>query len=159
MMKPARYLQLKHSIEIRTTPDKIWEFFLHLDTNYVPWHPQDHVLFRWEKGTPLTEGSSFYAEQYANGKLTKYKTTCGEIVKHRKITLEFRFPISLISPRIEWLIEPKGKTTEFTAITYMRFGILLQRVFKKEMRQLIESHDEHVAAEGENLKRILEKTQ
>ena len=42
---------LEHSIEIRTTPGKIFEFFhqLHLDDNYLKWHPDDNVLIRWVK--------------------------------------------------------------------------------------------------------------
>jgi hypothetical protein len=155
-MKPPNQLVLKHSIEIETIPEKIWEFFINLDKNYKKWHPDDHVLFKWKKGDPLEEGSTCYAEQYINGKLTRYKTKCVDIIKYRRIAFKFGFPISIVTPRIEWLIEPKGNKTMFTAITYMRFGKFLQRLFKKEMKKLVESHDKHVAFEGENLKRILE---
>jgi len=44
-MKLFKRLLLKDSMEISTTPEKIWEFFANLDKNYRAWHPGDHVLF------------------------------------------------------------------------------------------------------------------
>ena len=149
--------ELRHSIEIETTPEKIWEFFTNLDKNYTAWHPEDHVLFRWTKGEPLKEGTTFYARQYVKGKITTFKGTCAEIIPHRKIVFKFAFPISIVSPKVEWQIEPKNATCIFTAISYMRFGKFFQRLLKNHMKDNIELHDKHVAAEGENLKKILEK--
>lgn len=151
-----KQLVLKDSIEINTTPEKIWEFFTDLEKNYTQWHPEDHILFRSTKGKPLQKGSAFYAEQYVMGKVQKYKGTFTEIIPGRKIVFKFSWPVSIITPRIEWLIEPKGSSCVFTAITYMRLGKLYQRLFKKGMRNLIDSHDKHVKKEGENLKMIME---
>ena len=148
---------LKDAIDIRTSPEKIWEFFTNLEQNYKIWHPEDHVLFKWTKGEPLQEGSTFYAEQYVMGRKKKYRGTCTEIVQNRKIVYEFSFPVSLISPKIEWQIEPKGSYSVFTAITYMRFWRLFRVLFKKGMEKLGKVHEKHVGAEGENLKKILEK--
>ncbi len=147
---------IKDAIEIKTSPEKIWEFFTNLEQNYRKWHPEDHVLFRWTKGKPLQEKSTFYAEQYVMGKVKKYKGICAEIVPNRKIVFKFYFPISLVSPRVEWRIEPKGQNSVFTAITYMRFWRLFRVLFKKGMEKLRRVHDKHVGAEGENLKNILE---
>ena len=102
-----KQLVLRESIEIKTTPEKILEFFTNLEQNYKTWHPEDHI--------------------------------------------------SLVSPKVEWQIEPKGSHSVFTAITYMRLGRLFQKIFKKEMKKLIKAHNEHVGTEGENLKKILEK--
>jgi uncharacterized protein YndB with AHSA1/START domain len=155
-MKLFKQSKLKHSIEIETSPEKIWEFFIGLDKNYTTWHPEDHVTFQWIKGKPLEEGTTFYAEQYVKGKITKFKGTCVDIVPNRKIVFKFAFPISLVSPKVEWQIEPKGSNCIFTAITYMRWGRFFQKLFKKHMKDSIELHDKHVGAEGENLKKILE---
>ncbi|MDH4217908.1 MAG: SRPBCC family protein [Candidatus Aminicenantes bacterium] len=152
-----KQLMLKDSIEIKTTPEKIWEFFVNLEKNYKSWHPEDHVLFKWTKGKPMEEDSAFYAEQYVMGKVKKYKGSCVEIVPNRKFVFKFSFPISLVSPKAEWQIEPKGSYSVFTAITYMRLGRLFQKLFRKEMEKLAKAHDKHVGAEGENLKKILEK--
>ncbi len=155
-MNLFKQLALKDSIEIKTTPEKIWEFFTNLEQNYKTWHPEDHVLFKWTKGRPWEEASTFYAEQYVMGKITKYKGTIVESVPYRKIVSKFSFPISVVSPKIEWLIETKGSNSVFTAITYLRAGSLLSKISKKGMKTLIEAHDKHVREEGENLKKILE---
>lgn len=155
-MKLFKDLILKHSIEINTSPEKIWGFFASLEINYTAWHPKDHISFKWTKGNPLEKGSRCYAEQYVMGKATKYNTICAEIVLNKKIVFKFSFPISLITSKIEWIIESKGSNTVFTAITCMRMGNLFKMIFKKEMDKLIESHDKHVGEEAENLKSILE---
>jgi len=155
-MRLFEQTKLKHSIEIETTPEKIWDFFVNLDKNYTIWHPEDHVSFEWSKGKPLEQGSAFYAKQYVKGKITTFKGTCEEIIPNRKIVFKFAFPISLLSPKVEWQFEPKDSTCIFTAITYMRFGNFFQTLFKKHMQDSFELHDKHVGAEGENLKKILE---
>ena len=152
-----KHLLLKDSIEINTTPEKIWEFFKNLDKNYTTWHPKDHITFKWTKGKPLEEGSTCYAEQYAVGKVTKYNATLAEIIPNRKIVFKWSYPVSLMSPKVEWLIEPKNSHSIFTAITHMRAGHLWKKLFKKSMKNVISAHDKHMAEEGENLKRLMEK--
>jgi len=153
----SKHSAIKDSIEIKTTPEKIWEFFTHLDENYKAWHPEDHILFRWTGGKPLEVGSTFYAEQRVKGKATKFKGTFIEIIPNRKIVFKCAFPVSLVSPKFEWLIEPKGPNCVFTAVTYMRFGKFFQKLLKKHIEDSKKIHDKHVRAEGENLKKILEK--
>ncbi len=46
-MKILKDLILKHSIEIKTSPEKIWEYFSNLEQNYTSWHPKDHISFKW----------------------------------------------------------------------------------------------------------------
>lgn len=64
---------LRHSIEIRTTPEKIFEFLSNLvdDESYRAWHSEDHVTLRCLKGSPWQEGSVIYAEEYIDGELHK----------------------------------------------------------------------------------------
>ena len=81
-----------------------------------------------------------------------------ESIPNRKITFKFFYPVSMISPKIEWLMQPKDTNTVFTAITYIRAGHLYKKLFKKGMKNIIEAHDKHVAEEGENLKIILESS-
>ncbi|MBC8388466.1 MAG: hypothetical protein H8E13_10525 [Actinobacteria bacterium] len=92
-------------------------------------------------------------------KIFKLKGTIGEVIPNRKIVLKYSFPISLVAPRIEWLIEPKGPNSVFTAKSYLRAGDLFCKfkLSKKEMETKIEMHNKHVREEGENLKKILEK--
>jgi hypothetical protein len=92
------------------------------------------------------------------GKITKYKGMVSEIIPNRKIAFKFFYPVSLISPKIEWLLEPKDSCTIFKAITYMRAGHLYKKLFRNGMKNIIEAHDKHVSEEGENLKKILESS-
>ena len=62
-------LLLRHSIDIKTSPETIWDFFYHIELNYTTWHPYDHIIFKWTKGAPLEVGSTFYSEQYVMGKI------------------------------------------------------------------------------------------
>ncbi len=152
-------LVLSNSIEIKTTPEKIWEFFTNLEKNYKTWHPQDHILFKWTKGKPMETGSSWYGEEVVRGKVFKLKGTIGEVIKNRKIVFKYSFPISSVAPRFEWLIEPKGPNSVFTAKSYLRAGDLFLKfkLSRKEMETKIEMHNKHVGEEGENLKKILEQ--
>ena len=40
---------LEDTVEINTTPEKIWEFWAKMDKHYKAWHPEDHILFQWTK--------------------------------------------------------------------------------------------------------------
>ncbi len=147
---------LSDSVEINTTPEKIWEFFTNLEKNYKTWHPEDHISFKWTEGKPMESGSRWYGEEILRGKLFKLKGTIGEVIPNRKIVFNFSFPVSLVAPKFEWLIEPKGSTSIFTARSYLRAGEFYLKFFKKEMNYKLDLHDKHVREEGENLKRILE---
>ncbi len=41
---------LEDTVEIYTTPEKIWEFRANMDDNYKVWHPQDHIFFDGPRG-------------------------------------------------------------------------------------------------------------
>lgn len=149
-------LELSHSIEIKTTPEMIWNFLKNPE-NYTIWHPKDHIKVIWTEGKPFELGSKFYSEQLVFGKVQKYKAQIKEVIPNRKIVFTFNLPVSLISPEIEWRIEPKGSNTVFTAISYIRAGHLFKKLFRNGMKNFIEEHNRHVGEEGENLKNLLEK--
>jgi hypothetical protein len=46
---------LKDETLIEAPPERIFEFFAHMEENYAAWHP-DHVAFRWTKGKGLEPG-------------------------------------------------------------------------------------------------------
>ena len=149
-------LVLRDSIEIRTAPKRIWEFFTNLEQNYKTWHPEDHVLFTWTKGRPMGTGSSWYGEEVLGGDLKKLKGTIGEVVPNRRIVFKYAFPLSLVSPGFEWLIEPKGSHSVFTAIGYVRCIGFYRLIAKEHVDASIEVGKKHIREEGENLKKILE---
>ncbi|MFC1911508.1 SRPBCC family protein [Chloroflexota bacterium] len=143
---------LKDTVEINTTPDRIWKFWVNMDKNYKSWHPQDHILFRWTRGNPMEEGSKIYAEETVGGKLLKLKVTCMDVVPKRKFALVLPFPTSLFA-KYEYLIEPRGAKTAFTAFTYLKYPGLARR----RIELAVEVGKKHVREEGENLKKILEE--
>lgn len=52
-----------------------------------------------------------------------------EVVPNRKIVFNYFFPISLVAPKFEWLIEPEGPNSVFTTISYLRAGNFLRKLF------------------------------
>ncbi len=148
---------LTHSIEIETTPERIWTFFTNLEENYKLWHPEDHVQFEWIEGNPMELGSKIYAEEYVMGKLKKYKATVDEIIPNEKIVFKCKFPISILTPKFLWQIEQHGPTSVFTAITYMKWERFFHFLMRKRFDELIEIGKKHMEEEGENLKKLLEE--
>ena len=142
---------LEDTIEINTTPEKIWEFWANMDKNYKAWHPQDHILFRWTKGRPMEEGSTIYAEETVGGKLLKIKVTCVDVIPNKKFALVYPFPASLFA-KYEYMVERRGENSAFTAYTYLKYlGFA-----KKRIQSVVEIGKKHVREEHENLKKILE---
>ena len=93
---------------------------------------------------------------FVHGKVFKLRGTIGDVITNIKIVFKYSLPISLVAPGFEWLIEPKGSGSVFTAISYLRAGDFFHILSKKEMETKLEMHNKHVKEEGENLKRILE---
>lgn len=150
-------LALKDLVEINASPEEIWGFFNNLEENYLAWHPREHVKFKWINGNPMEVGSSFYAEEYALGDVKQYNGKVVEAMPNRKIVFSLSFPISIMTPKFEWRIEPKGLISVFTAITYVRAGYLLRKILPQMMDKIIEAGKKHMREEGINLKQFLEK--
>ncbi len=148
---------LAHEVSIHTSPQRVWAFLSALDHNYRKWHPQDHILFRWTGGTPLTQGATFYSEQMMFGGLVRYRGTVLESIPEQKVVMGFAFPVSIVSSQIQWEIHEIGNRTVFRATTTMKLNKIFRRLMKSQIERMIEEHDRHVAAEAENLKTTLEQ--
>jgi len=151
---------LTDSIEIKTTPEKIFRFLIGLvdDESYRAWHQEDHVALRWLKGQPWEEGSVAYSEEYLHGKIHRFKFTVTKVVPNKEIEYA---PVSRLLRRYfpgnRFSIEQKGGTCVFKASGIFRHGRLIRSFFKKHLEQNLASVKKHMKEEGENLKRILEK--
>ena len=151
---------LTDTIEIKTTPDKIFDFFTHLvdDESYRAWHPDDHVALRWIKGQPWEEGSAVYAEEYIHGKLHKLKFVITKVIPNKRI--EFT-PLSrllrIYFPKNTFSIEQGEDTCIFTASGCLRVGWLVKTLAKNKLERGLSGIRKHMKEEGENLKRILEQ--
>jgi uncharacterized protein YndB with AHSA1/START domain len=156
IVKLDKHMTFVHEVDIKTSPDKIWDFLININENYSVWHPKDHILFQWTKGAPFETGSTFYAEQYMMGEKVKYNGKITESIPGEKITMTFSFPLSLITEKIEMIIENKGTYSKFKHITYMKFKFLSRTIFKKQNIKMLNDMDAHIRTEGGNMKDILE---
>ena len=150
---------LTHSIEIRTTPEKIFAFLSNLvdDKSYRAWHSDDHLALRWLKGSPWQEGSVIYAEENIDGELHKLTFVVTRIVPNREIEY---VPVSRFRRRYTskytFSVEPKDTSCVFTATVHVRVPLLPRLLAKKRVERGLSSVQKHMKEEGENLKRILE---
>ena len=158
-MKLMEDVFLTDSIEIWTTPEKIFEFFSKLvdDESYRTWHPDDHVAMRWTKGPPWKDGSVVYAEEYLYGKLHKLTFVITKVVPNKEIEY---VPVSRFLrryfPKNTFSIEPKSASCVFIATVHFRLPLLPRLLAKKSVERGLSSVRKHMKEEGENLKRILE---
>jgi hypothetical protein len=148
---------IESSVEIKTTPDKIWDFFCNLESNYKAWYPEEHQFFYWTKGEPLETNSKFDSLEIVDGHKTRLKGKCTEALKHKRIAFKPAFPASLMCTKLEWIFEPKGETTTFTAKTYYKFGRIYLTFKSGAANQIMEITKKHMETEGQNLKKIMEK--
>lgn len=153
---------LTDSIEIKTAPERIFEFFAGIvdDESYKAWHEADHLGFQWLKGEPWREGSVMRADEYLHGKLHRLKFKVTQVEPGRRIEYA---PTSrlmrIFCPRNEFIMEPKGDRCLFTATVTVRIGRIGKVFFKKAIDGGLASVRRHMREEGENLKRILEAEQ
>ncbi len=144
-------ITLSDSTEIKTTPDKIFEWLKTLDQHYKEWHP-DHV--KWTNITgSFEEGAIICYEEYLHGELHKAKAKITKLEENKTIEFKNLFPLSIINPKGSFIIESQGENTIFTATLSFRFGWF----FKKFVMNRVEAITKHMKEEGENLKRLLEK--
>ena len=139
------------SVEIKTSPEKIFEWLTDLPNHYKEWHP-DHVACSWLKGEPGKEGSILYIEENIHGDLHKMKFRLTKIEPAKRIDYDILFPMSIICPRGSFVIEPRDGSCVFTAVLSFRFDKLLSLFFEKRASAL----RTHMKEEGENLKKLLE---
>ncbi len=148
---------IESSIEIKTTPDKIWDFFFNLENNYKEWFPEEHHFFRWTKGEPLIIDSKFDSLEIVDGHKTRLKGKCIEALKNKEIAFRPAFPASIMCTKLEWIFEPKRETTTFISKTYYKFGKIFLTLKNGTAKEIMEITKKHMDTEGQNLKKILEK--
>jgi len=150
---------LTDSIEINTTPEKIFNFLTTLvdDESYRAWHPEDHVAFCWLRGNPWEVGSVVQAEEYIHGKLHKLKFVVTKFVPNSEIEYvpASRF-LRRFFPKNMFIVKQKEKRAIFVATGTYRLGWLAKTFAKKRIERGLSSVRKHMKEEGENLKKILE---
>ena len=141
----------KDSVELKVSPEVVFDWLMHFDENYLSWHP-DHLKCIWIKGKPFEVDSVLYVEEFLGGELHKLKFKITSIKKNKGFKFRILFPASIFIPTGEFSIEKTTIGSRFTAILYYRFGKLLS-LFAKREKEIIEKHQRE---EGSNLKKLLE---
>jgi hypothetical protein len=147
---------LRDTIEINTSPERIFDFFVHFRKNFLAWHP-DHVRCWYLEDGPLREGSTFFVQEYLHTKVRTLEFLVTRLVPYSRI--EYTIP-----PMVKgaFVIAEREPGLSFTA--EIRFGTekpllggLLDRVLHAFMGRRLAALQQHMVEEGRNLKRILEE--
>jgi hypothetical protein len=149
-------ITLRDAIEIKASPEQIIEFFLNFKENFYAWHP-DHVECRYLTPGPLKENSIIYIEEHLHGELHKLKLHITKIQPNSRIEYE-----TFLGTKGIFIIEPRETGTLFTAELHMGtriplLGKLVDRITRMSLSHHLEGLQQHMAEEGQNLKRILEQ--
>jgi len=152
---------LEDKVEIKASPEQIFDWFAHLEENYLAWHPQDHIEWRTLKGNLMEAGSTFYFAERIGERTLRMKCRITGVEPNRRVEWAAIGPFSLLGVGGIFLAEPMAAGSLFTAVVYFGWRVpLLGRVFDWAVRTFlsrrIEALRRHMAEEGQNLKRLLE---
>ena len=144
---------LRNETWLRTTPNRIMEFFQAMESNYTRWHP-DHHRFEWAKGRGIGEGVEFEIEEEIDGKSKRKRLVYKRVVNGHHI--EFAPTSKLLRvllPRILFRIIPDGDGCRLVQEVHVRIGPVGAWLNRKEFDKV----RRHMREEGENLKTLLEQ--
>jgi hypothetical protein len=148
---------LRDAIEIKASPEQVFEWLAHFQKNYLAWHP-DHVACRYLKGTSLEVGSIIYTEEYLHGQLHKLKFQVTQVIPDSRVNYKVTFGLGGA-----FIVEPHEDYVRFIAEIYMGsrlplLGWCIDLILQTLLVRQIEALKQHMAEEGESLKRLLERT-
>jgi len=145
---------LRESIEIDVSPEIIWDWLLDLAENYLEWH-HSHIKANWETEKASELGSIFYAEEDISGDFLKMRSKLTELIPNSLYRFKTVGGLKIILAGGSFEIEPSKNGSVFTATLDFRMGNLLSKIAKKKVKKI----SQHMMEEGENLKKILEKSE
>lgn len=144
---------LRESIGINVSPEVIWDWLLHIDENYLEWHPS-HIKAKWETKTASEVGSILYAEEDIKGDFLKMRSKLTELIPNKLFKFKTVGTLKLILAGGSFEIEPSENESIFTATLDFHMGKLLSKLAKKKVQEI----SQHMIEEGQNLKKILESS-
>ncbi|UCG28485.1 MAG: SRPBCC family protein [Bacteroidales bacterium] len=148
-------ISLTDSIDIRTTPEKIFAWFSRLPEEYMSWHP-DHVSCLVVHGSLPEVGSVIECREYLHGKLHSLRLRITKVIPDKRIDFEVKG-----MGRGAFEARVAGDTVRFVAELDIGpgtpvIGDLFDLIFSLLFGKRIEAMRKHMAEEGRNLKAILE---
>lgn len=148
-------IELRHEIEVRASPEQVFDWLGHLRENYLAWHP-DHRSCRYLRGEPLQVGSVVEIEELLHGRPHRIRFRVTQVEPNARI----RYRIAGLGEG-GFATEPLEGGVVFIADLRMGtrlpvLGALADGVLARLFRRRIEALRRHMAEEGRNLKRLLE---
>jgi hypothetical protein len=149
-------IALRDTIEIRTSPEQVFDFFVHFRENFMAWHP-DHVRCWYLEDGPLQEGSVFFVQEYLHTKMRTLEFLVTRLVPYSRI--EYRIPPMV---RGAFAVEQRGPDILFTAEICFGtrtplLGDVLDGMLHMLMGRRLAALKQHMVEEGRTLKLILEE--
>jgi hypothetical protein len=152
-------ITLKDSIKIKTTPEKIFDWFKNLDKHFTEWHPNHKKFVKVTGG--LDKGDIVYFEECIDGKWFKIKC---KITKIEKRNLGWRADFEsvhwlgrLIGTRISFIVKAKGDICIFTHIESFGFRApIISSLVLKLVKSQIPLIKRDMREDNVNLKKIME---
>jgi hypothetical protein len=144
-------ITLRESVEIDSSPQKLFDWFRNLDKNYTAWHP-DHIRWAFEEG--FREGAHCRYEEMLHGDLHKARALLVRIEDNRLIEFRHFLPMSMVCPGGSFAIERTANGSLFIASLTFRAGWLFMRLAGRR----VDAVKRHMKEESQNLKRIMERT-
>ena len=148
---------LRDTVEIKASPEEIFEFFVHFKENFYAWHP-DHVECRYLRGSSILEKDAIlYVEEYLHGDLHRLKLRATKVIPDSRVEYTAGFGIGGA-----FEVQPREDSVLFIAEITIGLGVpglgsLLDRTMERVLASRIEAMEQHMAEEGENLKQWLEQ--
>ena len=149
-------ISLKDSIEIHTTPRRLFTWLERMPQEYQSWH-QDHVACQVICGSMLEVGSEIECQEYLHGKLHTMRFRMTKVVPDKRIEFVVigigrgAFDVQIIGDAVRFIAELDiGSDAPI-------IGRFFDLIFSSFFQQRIEAMRKHMAEEGHNLKEILEK--
>ena len=150
---------LEDTVDIKASPEQVFEWLDHLPENYLAWHP-DHVACRYLKGSSVLEtGSILYVEEYLHGQLHRLKLRTTKVIP--EVRLEYKAGIGIAGA---FEVKSQGSTVLFKAEILLGtnlpgMGWVLDWIIKTLLSDRLGALEQHMVEEGLNLKKLLEETE
>ena len=149
-------ITLRDTIEIKTSPGEIFDFFIHFKENFMAWHP-DHIRCWYLEDGPIKEGSTFFIQEY----LHKRVMTLGFHVTRLEPPSKIEYRISRLV-KGSFHVDSQPDNVLFTAeISFgteiLVIGDLLDAMLKTLIGRRLKALKQHMVEAGRSLKMILEQ--
>lgn len=149
-------ITLQDSVQIRASPEEVFDFFIHFKENFMAWHP-DHVRCWYLEDGPLEEGSTFFVQEYLHKKVMTLAFYVTKLVPFSRI--DYRIS-SMVKGN--FTIEDLGTSVLLTAEICFGtenpiLGPLLDWMLNAVIGRRLQALKQHMIEEGRNLGSILER--